>query len=248
MSFDWWTFALQTVNALVLVWLLARFLFRPVSRILAERQAAAHAALDEAEAARDAATRALAEAQEVRDATAADRAARIAAAQEEAARQKQALLAAAEAEARAARTRAEADLARRRAQEAHHWHAEAGDLAVEMAARLLSRLPGGVHSAAFLDGLISALDALPGPSRARIGTEGPVVLRAAQPLSEPEQAEARARLTAALGRPVELRVETDPALVAGLELHTPHAIVRNTFRADLDRIAAGLAEETAHEQ
>ncbi len=41
MHIDWSTLALQTINALVLVWLLARFLFRPVAEIVAERQDAA---------------------------------------------------------------------------------------------------------------------------------------------------------------------------------------------------------------
>ena len=36
----------------------------------------------------------------------------------------------------------------------------------------------------------------------------------------------------------------DPALIAGLELDAPHAIVRNHFRADLDRIKA---EVLAHD-
>ena len=30
MRIDWWTLALQAVNVLILVWLLGRFLFRPV--------------------------------------------------------------------------------------------------------------------------------------------------------------------------------------------------------------------------
>lgn len=41
MRIDWSTLALQTVNVVVLVWLLSRFLFRPVSDIIAKRQAAA---------------------------------------------------------------------------------------------------------------------------------------------------------------------------------------------------------------
>ena len=38
MRFDWTTLLLQTVNLLVLVWLLQRFLFRPVMAIIAERR------------------------------------------------------------------------------------------------------------------------------------------------------------------------------------------------------------------
>ena len=57
MHIDWSTLALQTINVLVLVWLLARFLFRPVKTIIAERRAAAEKLLADA-----AATRAQAEA------------------------------------------------------------------------------------------------------------------------------------------------------------------------------------------
>ena len=53
MHLDAWTFALQTVNAAVLVWLLARFLFRPVMDIVAARRTEAAKLLAEADAARD---------------------------------------------------------------------------------------------------------------------------------------------------------------------------------------------------
>ena len=48
MRIDWSTLALQTVNVLVLVWLLARFLFRPVMAIIAERRIAAEKLLADA--------------------------------------------------------------------------------------------------------------------------------------------------------------------------------------------------------
>ena len=41
MKIDWWTLGLQAVNVLILVWLLSRFLFKPVAAIIAERQQAA---------------------------------------------------------------------------------------------------------------------------------------------------------------------------------------------------------------
>ena len=37
MQIDWWTLGLQAVNALVLVWLLAHFLFRPVVDAIARQ-------------------------------------------------------------------------------------------------------------------------------------------------------------------------------------------------------------------
>ena len=38
MNFSWWTFALQAVNFLILIWLLRRFLFKPVTAIVARRK------------------------------------------------------------------------------------------------------------------------------------------------------------------------------------------------------------------
>ncbi|MGB8423446.1 MAG: F0F1 ATP synthase subunit B, partial [Paraburkholderia sp.] len=55
MRIDWSTLALQTINALVLIWLLARFLFRPVAGIIAERQKAAQTLIADADAAKRAA-------------------------------------------------------------------------------------------------------------------------------------------------------------------------------------------------
>ena len=48
MRIDWWTLGLQTVNVLILVWILSRFLFRPVVAILEERRATAARLLDDA--------------------------------------------------------------------------------------------------------------------------------------------------------------------------------------------------------
>lgn len=243
MTFDWWTFLLQTVNALVLVWLLARFLFRPVSRIITERQATAHAALDQAEAARKEAEAALAQAQKERDAVAAARADMIAAAQEEAAKQERAMLAEARKSAEKARAETEAELSRLRETEAQHWQAEAAALAVDMTERLLGRLPGGARTRDFVEGLAVAVAKLPQMTRDRIGRDGPAVLHAAGPLGGDEQALVSERLAAVLGRPVALRFETDATLIAGLELDTPHAIVRNSIRADLERIAQEVARD-----
>ncbi|WP_158971603.1 F0F1 ATP synthase subunit delta [Chachezhania sediminis] len=243
MSFDWWTFGLQTVNAVVLVWLLARFLFRPVAGIIAERQAAAHAALDQAQADRAAAAEALAETQKAKDALAADRATLITEARAEADRQKQQILAEARADADKARADAAADLDRQRAAETQHWHAEAATLAVDISARLLDQLPGGARAVDFVPGLIDAVSKLPKATQDRIGTEGPAIVRSAKPLTGDEQALVADQLQATLGRAVPLTFITDDSLIAGLELDTPHAVVRNTFRSDLDRIAGRIAPD-----
>lgn len=53
MQIDWLTVAAQIVNLLVLVWLLQRFLYRPITMAMAEREARIAARLSEAAEARD---------------------------------------------------------------------------------------------------------------------------------------------------------------------------------------------------
>lgn len=241
MTIDWWTLGLQTVNAVILMWILARFLFRPVSRIIAERQDAAHAALDAAEAAREESETARDAARREAEALAADHARRIAEAQAAAEDEKRRLMAEARAAADKARAEGKRDLEKLRATQARELSQEAGTLAADIAARLLDRLPEEARVTGFVDGLAEAVAELPEATRASIGSEGPVTLRAARPLADGEAQQIAERLGTVLGRPPALSVETEPALIAGLELETPHAIVRNHFRADLDRIRTELA-------
>ena len=61
MTIDWWTLGFQTVNVVILVWLLGRFFWRPVAGMIAQRRAAAEQTLAEAAAKRQEADAAMAE-------------------------------------------------------------------------------------------------------------------------------------------------------------------------------------------
>lgn len=242
MRIDWWTLALQAINALVLIWILSRFLFRPVASMVAARQAEARRILDEASASKaeaDAETR-KARAQEAE--LAAQRGAALNAAATEAESQKATILAAARAEADRLRATAEAESARVRARATKAGEDQAARLAVDIAAKIVARLPDAVRILPFIDGLSAGIAGLPEGTRNEIGADGKAVrLTAARALTEAEQAAAGAALTGALGRDVRLAIDVDPALIAGLELHTDHAVVRNSLRADLDRIDGELS-------
>lgn len=244
MTIDWWTIGLQTVNAAILIWLLARFLFRPVTKMIADRQAATDAAFDQAAAAKADADAAREEAAAARESLAAERTALMAKAREDAEREKKRLAEETHAELDALRKRQEADMAREQSRLERGLTDEAGVLATEIAARLLDRLPGTTRIAGFVDGLAKAVADLPDATRDEIGRNGPVTIRAAHAVTDEEQAMIETRLTEVLGHPVTARIETDPTLIAGLELTTDHALARNTLRADLDRIKAEL---TSHD-
>lgn len=244
MRIDWWTLGLQTVNVLVLIWILSRFLFRPLAAMIEARRAAAAKQLDEANAARAAAEAERQKAQQEAAEIAATRADALKRAAEDAEAAKRSSLTAAREEADRLRSAAEAEIARDRQQASAELSDRASRLALDIAAKLLARLPDQARIEGFIDGLVAGLSDLPDTVRASLGADGaPVRLKAARALSEAEAATCRTRLSEALGRPIAIAPVVDAALIAGLEIDMPHAAVRNSFRADLDRIAATLAQE-----
>ncbi|MCS0503468.1 F0F1 ATP synthase subunit delta [Ancylobacter mangrovi] len=243
MQIDWWTLGLQTANVLVLVWILGRFLFRPVAGMIEQRRVLASKALDDARAAQAAAEAARVEAEHTTADLARSRADALKKAAQEAEAERQGIIAAARAEAERLREAAKADIARARADEAAAAQGRASALALDIADKLLSRLPEQARIDGFIPGLAQGLAALPDEIRASLGADGhPVRLKAARALSDAEVNACRDQLSKALGRPIEIACETDPALIAGLELDMPHAAVRNSLRADLDRVAGALAK------
>jgi F-type H+-transporting ATPase subunit b len=244
MRIDWWTLALQTINALVLIWLLAHFLFRPVAGIIAERQKATRALIADAGAAK------LAAVQE-RDAAARETQQLLAARGEalkavaiEAAAEKQALVRAAQADADAVRVAAASQAASARFDQDKLAAERASRLAVDIAARLLDRLPESVRVSGFIESLAAGIAQLPEPARAGLGVDGAApILAAPRALSPQEQERCRTMLATCLKRDVPLDFEVDPQLIAGLELRSPHALVRNSFGAELARIKEALLND-----
>ena len=74
-----------------------------------------------------------------------------------------------------------------------------------------------------------------------------IELRSAVPLDAAAQADCREVLDARPRRHAALSFRTDPTLIAGIELAAPDALIRNSWRADLDRITHALHEEDAHD-
>ena len=248
MQIDWWTLGLQTVNALVLIWLLSRFLFRPIASILAEREATARRLLDDAAAAKASALSLEERARAAVDAMAADRAATIHAATTEAKDARDQLLVAARADADRMRSdmRAEIERAERSARRAEAERASL--LAVDIARRLLGRLPASSRS--------RRLHRRPrGRGRGSAGNRARRFRRARRAHSDRAASAhrrrgraVRGRLESALGHPLQFALRVDPTLLAGLELENAHTSIRNSLRADLEQISATLLKEPENER
>jgi F-type H+-transporting ATPase subunit b len=246
MHIDWWTLDLQTINLLVLLWILGRFLFRPLAHIVAERQAEAAKLLDDATAERTKAEQATQAIELERQSLASARASLLEKARSEAEAQRAALLETARAEGQRLHDDAEAAVAQRYAQDEQRIGDRATLLAADIARRLLDRVREEIPIAAFLGEFEQAIAALPAAARATIGAERqPVTLTTAYALSDADTSACRATLGRVLDRSIEPVFAIDPALIAGIRLETPGVAVDNSLHADLDHIAAELRHQNA---
>jgi F-type H+-transporting ATPase subunit b len=241
MHFDWSTLALQTVNVLVLIWLLRRFLFRPVAEMIAARRAAAEKTLADAAALRKQAEERLAGISQ-REAQMQAEADRIRKAAREAAQaERKAILQQASDEASKLRTQAEADIRRERVEMERMLEVQAGELAVTIASRLLQRVPADQEDQlklAWLDrALLQAAKDAPAESAFQ-GSEIEVV--SATPFTPDQRETAIAHVARALGGARDVRFSVEPALIAGVELHAAHCVIRDNWQSDLRAIDAEL--------
>ncbi|MGC1303861.1 MAG: hypothetical protein WA840_15960 [Caulobacteraceae bacterium] len=241
MHIDGWTLALQAINVLVLIWLLSRFLYRPVMAAIAARQAEAGKLLAEAQAAKDQAaadTAALkgrieglqAEAETLRAKAEADAQAAC-----------KALLDQATKEAAGAKAQAQAALVVERTAAALQLDHDAARLAVAIAEKLLHRIPSQAAADALFQALLDSLGALPEAAREQLATtDEPLEIVTAELLPPTDQAKRRAALLALLPSTPTISFRNDPALIAGFELHGPHTLIVNSWRADLERVTREL--------
>jgi F-type H+-transporting ATPase subunit b len=251
MHIDWWTLALQTVNVLILIWILGRFFFRPVADVVTKRQAETTKLLADADAARKETVDLRAEADKARANVAVERERLIAEARKAAQVEKANLHARSLDEIAKQRADAEAAIARERAAAEQAVVAHAGELSIDIAARLLKRLSPTVSFCAFLDGLCGELHNLsPEASAGFMAADKAHVLEVvtAAPLTEDQTAKVRESLRGVFGAEPPLTFRSDPALIAGIEIHGRNIIVRNNWQADLGRIREELNRDGRNSQ
>jgi len=247
MHLDGWTLLFQAINFLILVWLLRHFLYRPVLAVIAERQAATERVRAEALAARGDADRLRQGLEGERAGLAAERDRLLADARVQADGERAALLdrARGETDRLLADARAALEEERRRAQDGQRDRT--AELGVAVAARLLRGVPSDGLTGRFLDDACRSVEALPDARRhALADDENPVPVRlvSAAPLSPEDSDRCRTRLAAALERPVALSAAEDPGLIAGVELHFPHTVLRHSWKQAL---ADATEELTRHD-
>ena len=232
MHIDWWTLGIQTVNVAVLVWLLQRFFWRPVSAMIAQRRDAAQAALAEAKASDSKAKAALADVERTRAGFAAEHAGILKQAHDAATKADAATQAAASTKVAALEAAGTAAIAASQKASEKQWADRSAQLAVDIAGKLAGRVDAPAVQSSFLAYLLDHLRAM--PEAARKATEGCALeVVSAKAIDQPSTTAAIAK---ALGTTPTLTYRTDPCLIAGVELHGPHLDVTNSWQADLAKV------------
>lgn len=246
MTIDWWTLGIQAVNVSVLVWLLGHFFWRPVAAMIEQRRAAAELALADAAARQTEASAALADNERTRAGFAVERETLLRDARAAAEEERVHLTAMAADEALAIAARAGSDMERDALAVDAAWRQKAISLAVDIARRLCAPLSGAALQESFIKRLSEQLASLPeAQRRALSAVGGGLEAISATALNAAEQADCRRRIVDALGFDSSIVFSTQPELLAGVELRSPHLVVGNSWRADLRRIDRELARVDA---
>jgi F-type H+-transporting ATPase subunit b len=245
MHFDWSTFALQTVNFAILVWLLHRFLYRPVLRLLDARRSEIDKQYAEAQMAEANAKAELATIEAERGSIAAERAAVLEQASAQAAEASRSRRVQAERDAAELLDAARKTLAAERVVALAEARQAALDLGAHIAGRLLDQVPMKAHSEVWLARIEEHLAALPRTEREALAEQlvdgAQLTVITASALSAEAAETWCTRLHRTLGDRIPINFGTDPHLVAGAELHFPSAVLRFSWQSALSQMRAEIA-------
>ncbi len=248
MSFSWWTFALQAVNFLILIWLLRRFLFKPVTAIVAKRKEEIARGMTEASAEKQKALDLQRDLQAQRAGIEVERQKAIEEQRAQLAAERTKLIDEARADAEKIRSQAAAQLTEERAAARQELFSQTIELAMNLAERLLRGLTFPSIDHAFMTRVLYYLDGLSAPERAALVShldQAPLVVTTAHALEAGEELEWREQLARRIGGGAEIRFITDPALIAGADITFPSAILRFNWR-DALTIAAKAINRNEH--
>jgi len=235
---DWTTFILEIINFLVLVWILQRFLYRPVMNVVARRRAAitqdleqAHTTQNEAASLKEQYENRLNDWQKEREDARKQLHAEIEAERQKLLEQLQAEL--------AEQRRKEQVLAERRNESLlREAQQQALSLSEQFAAKLLARLAGPAVEGSLLDMLLEDLAALPEErlktlKDAQRKAQATVQVLSAFPLNNQQRQRLAEALEKLLSGQVTCEFSEDSTLLAGIEIHIGAQRLHATLKEEL---------------
>jgi F-type H+-transporting ATPase subunit b len=247
MHLDWWTIVLQTVNFAILVWLLHRFLYKPVLGMIDARKTEIRRQYDGAKTAEDKAKAQLAAVEAERAGITAEREAAVKAAAVQAQEIVSVHRAQAQRDAQALLDSARKTLASERERALEEAQRMALDLGAEFAQRLLAEVPMQLRAEAWIERIEQHIHALEKSDRDGLahqladGKSLSVITAASLPVTTAKIW--RDRLRHVLGDSITISFDVNPELLAGAELHFPTAVLRFSWQ---NALAAARSEVGAH--
>jgi F-type H+-transporting ATPase subunit b len=248
MTIDWWTLALQAVNFLILVWLLWRFLYRPVRDVIEKRKAMAERAFADADSKGAEAEAAEQRFEDARAQLAQERQEMLKRLHGELEDERAKVLEAAREEAQKTIEAARASIADEREATLADIRGQVEELAGELAASLLKSVGSAALDDIVLDQLEGKLKALPAEELRRLEADlaendARLAVVTAKPLAQKDRKRWTERLQAALGSPVNVKFTADPEILGGAEVHFPHAVLKFTWADELRRAKAMIGTD-----
>lgn len=250
MTIDWFTFAAQIVNFLVLLALLRRFLYQPVLGVMRRRREEIEKRLDEAASARREAEEQSKRLEEEKRDLEEKRNELLEEAREEAQQRRRQLLDEARSEVEEARERWRRDLQREREAVIRALRSGALEQGTTVARRCLEDLASADLEAEVVDEFLKRMDDLPKDERDAMANalqedgEG-LVIRSAHELSEGQRNRLAEKVCLVTGTDdCEVRFETDSDLVLGLELEAHGRMLGWSADKYLEQLAEDASQES----
>jgi F-type H+-transporting ATPase subunit b len=249
MLIDWFTVSAQAVNFLLLVWLLRRYLYRPVLAAIDAREQKIAAKLADAAARESEAQLERERLRKQNEAFELERTGLLRKASDEAMAERQRLLEAARQDSDQLHVRLGQALASERAELRRQLSSQAQAEVLAVARGALSDLAGTSLEARMVDVFVERLRALPEARRRPIAavTEvapagaGEALIRSAFILGAASQATIAGAVHAHLGQNMALRFQVSPEIVCGIELTLNGTRLAWSIGDYLDALTAGVA-------
>ncbi|MFN2130131.1 MAG: F0F1 ATP synthase subunit delta [Anaerolineae bacterium] len=241
LQLNWSTVLLQILDFVLMAFILWRFLFKPVVRILDERSARVTGALSDAEQKQQSAEAMRSEYEQ----KLADAEEQVVAmqqqAQEELARARRQVLDETRQELTAMRTNAENEIREARRQAILQHRQALGQLITDLSARMIDEATSDRFREGALEQFVRQLAALPEEEyrqTMQLGTEEQVrvELVSAYDMEDGRRAQIEAQVEGLAGQPIEIAYRVDPSLVAGAMLRFGDLMIDGSLIGQLERL------------
>ena len=248
MQIDGWTFALQAANFLVLIWLLRRFLYRPVKEVIEKRKQLAEQAFVDADKEKTAAKAARQGFEQDRSRLERERQEMLKAIHTELEAERGKVIDEAAAKAGKLLEVARQTIVQERHSALTQLREQAAALAVDLASGLLRQGGSGIASGVFLAQLEQYLKDMPAEERERLQHDlaaNNARLRVVTALALTPQAQDQwtARLKTCFAQRETIDFAAQPEILGGAELHFPHAVLKLTWAEQLHKAQDVLRQD-----